>query len=399
MPASFTSGAAAHSAAGSSSRATAVTRSWWRSLLVLGFGALLVDCGGGGGGGPPCTNCVPSSSDFVYEAIANQVLIFEVDSSSGTVQATLTPVSSAQIPGGILATSNHFVYVTEAAGAGGVVYAFAVNTSTGELTPVMGSPFSTGVAQPALGMAVDPAGKFLYIAEQNTNQVAAFTIAADGTLTPIAGSPFETGDTHPVAASVDPSGKYLFVSNQDSTQGAVSAFSINGSTGALTAVNGSPFATLPNGGPALLATDPTAQFLYVPLATGASLFGFEIGSTGALTPIAGSPFGVGSQPVSVTIAPSGTLLFSADFAGNDVSVMSIDATTGALSAVSGSPVSVQGNPFQVTTNASGTLLFVNCSTELGILTFTVSSAGALTPVAPLDGGATSGGIVVVRKGS
>jgi len=377
----------------------AAARGFLCPLLVLTFGLLLVNCGGDNGPAPPCTNCNPSSSDFVYQANANQVSIVEVDSNSGMVQAMPNPVAGAQIPGGIVATSNNFLYVTEAEGSGGVVYAYEVNTSTGDLTPVMGSPFNTGVAQPAQGMAVDPAGKFLYISEPNTNQVAGFVIGANGALTAIAGSPFDTNDTRPTATTVDASGHYLYVSNQDSTQGTVSAFSIDSSTGGLTPIAGSPFATAAGGGPSQLSADPTGKYLYIPLSGGTAVFAFSIDSTGALSPIAGSPFAVGSQPNSVTIDPTGKFLYSADFKGNDVSVLSIDAATGTLTPISGSPVAVANNPFQVSMNSSGTLLFVGLANALNIATYTIASTGMLTPVAPLSGGQTSGGVVIIHKTS
>jgi 6-phosphogluconolactonase (cycloisomerase 2 family) len=342
-------------------------------------------------------NCNPSSSDFVYQANANEVSIFEVDSNSGVVQATPNPVAGAQIPGGIVATSKNFLYVTEAEGTEGLVYAYEVNTSTGDLTPVMGSPFNTGIAQPPQGMAVDPAGKFLYITEPNINQVAAFAIGANGALTAVAGSPFDTNDTRPTAATIDPSGHHLYVSNQASSQGTVSAFSIDGSTGALTPIAGSPFPTSANGAPSQLSMDPTGKYLYVPLSGGTAVFGFSIDSTGALTPIAGSPFAVGSQPNSVIVDPAGKFLYSADFQGSDVSVLSLDVATGALTPVSGSPVAVANNPFQVSMNSSGTLLFVGLTAALNIAVYTVGDGGMLTAVASLNGGQTSGGVVIIHK--
>ena len=61
----------------------------------------LIACGGGGSNpNPPCTNCTPASSDFVYEPNANQVTIFQVDSTSGTVTSTPSPATGPAIPGG-----------------------------------------------------------------------------------------------------------------------------------------------------------------------------------------------------------------------------------------------------------------------------------------------------------
>ena len=366
-------------------------------LLALGFGSALIGCGGGSGPTPPCTNCTPTSSDFVYEANADQVSIFQVDSTSGVVQSTPSPASSAQIPGGIIATSNNFLYVTEAAGSGGVVFGYSVSTSTGALTALTGSPFNTGVAQPAGGMAVDPAGKFLYITEPNTNQVAAFTIGSNGALTAITGSPFTTNDIRPTAAVVDSSGKFLYVSNTASSLGTISAFSINSSTGALAPVVGSPFTTLVNGAPGFLSVDPKGSHLYAPMSGVSSIVGFDFDSSGILTPIVGSPFTAGSAPSSVVVDPSGKFLFSANFNSNDVSAFTINSSDGSLTPIAGSPFAASNNPFQVAINSSSSLLFVNCATSTSILTFTIDSSGALTPVAPLNGGATAGGLAVVHK--
>jgi 6-phosphogluconolactonase len=54
-----------------------------------------------------------------------------------------------------------------------------------------GSPFAS--SQPS-SIAVDPTGKFAYVANSVTNTVSAFAIApTSGALTPISGSPFPAG--------------------------------------------------------------------------------------------------------------------------------------------------------------------------------------------------------------
>src|SRR5262249_3099920 len=65
------------------------------------------------------------------------------------------------------------------------------------------------------------------------------------------------------------------------------------------------------------------------------------GTTGALTPVAGSPFPAGMGPISVTVDPTGQFAYVAnrgsDFELSDVSAYTIDGTTGALTPVVGSP--------------------------------------------------------------
>jgi len=48
--------------------------------------------------------------------------------------------------------------------------------------------------------------------------------------------------------------------------------------------------------------------------------------------MSGSPFSVGSAPVDVTVDPSGTFVYVANFSGNSVSVFSIN-TSNSLSPV------------------------------------------------------------------
>jgi hypothetical protein len=81
------------------------------------------------------------------------------------------------------------------------VTAFSVDPCTGALTLVPGSPFHLPALGPGIhvpsfpsGMATDPAGKFLYVADFYSNKIIGFSIAANGALTSsVPGSPFSNG--------------------------------------------------------------------------------------------------------------------------------------------------------------------------------------------------------------
>jgi 6-phosphogluconolactonase len=89
------------------------------------------------------------------------------------------------------------------------VSAFTINTATGALREIAGSPFVAG-DQP-YSVTVDPSGKFVYVANRASYNVSAFTInTATGALTEIAGSPFAAG-MMPRSVVVDPSGKFAYV--------------------------------------------------------------------------------------------------------------------------------------------------------------------------------------------
>jgi 6-phosphogluconolactonase (cycloisomerase 2 family) len=83
---------------------------------------------------------------------------------------------------------------------------------------------------------VDPTGKFLYVANENSRDTSIYTIdTASGALTQITGSPF-AGMCG--CMSADPTGKFLYVG----IAWDVAAYTIDPSSGAPTQINGSPFA-------------------------------------------------------------------------------------------------------------------------------------------------------------
>jgi DNA-binding beta-propeller fold protein YncE len=106
----------------------------------------------------------------------------------------------------------------------------------------VGSNFTVGFVP--RGLAIDPTGRFLYVANYGDGTVSALTIGAGGALAAAPGSPYSTGSgaaSKPLGASVDPTGNYLYVSNN--TDNTASGWKINTITGALTPVPGSPYAT------------------------------------------------------------------------------------------------------------------------------------------------------------
>ncbi|MEP6754248.1 MAG: beta-propeller fold lactonase family protein, partial [Chthonomonadales bacterium] len=158
-----------------------------------------------------------------------------------------------------------------------------------------------------LAMAQTPS--FLYSANGQSNDVSAYQInSPTGTLTTVPGSPFLSGViAHGVAS--DPKGRFLFVVN--SLVNTLSVFAISPSTGSLVAVPGSPFA-IGSGGHGVIV-HPNGLFLYVENSNNNTIAGFAINqTTGALTPVGGSPFGGGGLNFSLfnlQIDPTGTFLY------------------------------------------------------------------------------------------
>src|SRR5579859_596244 len=148
-------------------------------------------------------------------------------------------------------------------------------------------------------------GRFAYAANQLSNDLSAYAIdSATGNLTAINGSPFAVSGATPVSVAVDPNGRFLYVVNNGSDN--VSVYAIDDSTGALTAA-GLPAATA--SGPDSVAVDPTDRFLYVANLAANSVSAYAIGSTGLLTQLGDSPFSIGAVQSSLRIDPAGKYLY------------------------------------------------------------------------------------------
>ena len=166
--------------------------------------------------------------------------------------------------------SGKFVYagtVDQGIGSPGVL-AFRVN-SDGSLTLLTSSPVMTD--SDTSSMVVNPDGKFLYVTSGFS--IDAFAIdQTSGALTPLSGSPFavETGCPFRIAnSSADVLGRSLYVTTTEDL--AVSAFAIGSKTGALHEIAGSPFLDPPfpdpigkncDGQITGLAAEPTGRFLF-----------------------------------------------------------------------------------------------------------------------------------------
>jgi len=106
--------------------------------------------------------------------------------------------------------------------------------TTGTSVTVVSSPDSTY-------SLVDPYGRFLFVADQSAGSSAGIYVFAidqtTGALTPVSGSPFTANVDGLCGLVVDFSGTYLYASNAGASTGYVSAYQINSSTGALTALS------------------------------------------------------------------------------------------------------------------------------------------------------------------
>jgi 6-phosphogluconolactonase (cycloisomerase 2 family) len=218
---------------------------------------------------------------------------------------------------------------------------FAVDRVSSDAREVAGSPFPTSGGLPAAtGLTALPGDGFLYVTNNSLNTIEGFAVASTGALTSV-GSPFPTG-ANPNPVTFDNAGHFGYVSNQ--TSSSVFVYSVNSTTGALTEIQAD---RVPTGiSPTGVALTADGKFAYVLNLSSISAFSVNP-SSGALTAIAGSPFpvpvvpGGGNNPLQTLIFnPNGKSLYVKNDGGTGIgslAAFSIDSTTGALALLSGSP--------------------------------------------------------------
>jgi 6-phosphogluconolactonase (cycloisomerase 2 family) len=163
----------------------------------------------------------------------------------------------------------------------------------------------------------------------------------------------------PTAIAVEPSGRYVYAAGSSATGWQVVVLEIDQSTGALTEVTG-PGSGLDTGTqPVSMTVDPTGRFLYTVDSVDNAISMFSITpTTGLLTSVAGAPVSVGTDPRGLAIDPSGQLAYvvSAGTTPSQIQGLAISAATGGLTSVM-SPLATGTNPQAVATDPTGRFVY------------------------------------------
>ena len=215
----------------------------------------------------------------------------------------------------------------------GLLASFQITATTA--TAAAGSPFDMGGSQP-FSTCFSHDGSYVYSGGQTINTVAGFSVdASSGVLTALAGSPFDSGNNFAVAYATDSAGR-LFLANSSSGQARV----FTTANGIPSAATGNPFSTgltaavhgviHPNG--FYMVTDRGNNGA----PPGNQVAVFQINGSGSgttLNPVQqGLPFASGGTTTDVlALNGAGTFLFAANGDSRNVSVFPVNSSTGILS--------------------------------------------------------------------
>lgn len=295
-----------------------------------------------------------------------------------------------------------YVFVTSVNNGQGQVSSYHVESQTGTLVEVTGSPVSSQGANP-VAEASSPDGNFLYVANEGSNSIAEFSIGSNGQLS--FGKSYTTPGLEPVSLAVNSTGTFLFVldyygpgfSDASPGPGGLVVYPINadGTLGTPVSSGGSSFTSVqcfPGG----VAVSANGQYAYVtntnsvvvttsapttstPPATPAgcpaqgTISGFSIASSGALTPLTGSPYAAGTTPTGIAIDPTSRFVYATDSVQNQLIVYDIQGN-GTLLPLTNGPFSTGTFPVDVTVDPRGKYLYVSDFNGESVDEFSISQA-------------------------
>jgi|GEM_PF-553114 len=228
---------------------------------------------------------VDPSGRFLYVSLTTaaapgQVRGYTIAADGTPTEVTGSPYTVGAYPKQLIVdpTGQYLYVVNQDISAGnGSVSAFSIDSASGQLASL---GLAVGVGSYPEAVAIEPSGRFAYVGNRGASDsgttLTRFDIALDGTLS----SPVPTStETGPVDLAMDPLGRFTYVAAVSPPR--LAGYEIASIDGALTSI-GTPTLTAPT--PACMEVDPTGRFAYVGYSDNTIVSIYNIGSTGSLTP-------------------------------------------------------------------------------------------------------------------
>jgi 6-phosphogluconolactonase (cycloisomerase 2 family) len=332
--------------------------------------------------GAPGAIATDAAGLYLFASIpaANELVQFAIDADGGLTfindqRSRTAPNSVALASGNAVKYAPAYAEIANQASGGGIS-SYSIDPMSGALSPVDG--FAIG-AQGAFGVAADQFGRFIFATNDDSSPGNVSSFILNSGFLNSGGSPVTAGKA-PQELVGEPSGTFLYVLNL--ADGSISAYSVNGTSGALTSLPASPFASAP--GPNAVAVDPSGRFLYVCSFTGAASDGiaaYRIApASGSLSAVTGSPFLL-ARPIGPAVHPSGKFLYALSGNGiNTLQAYAMDTATGSLT-ILGPAIAVGSQPVATALDPDGRFLYVANNNDSTVSAFKVAWNGTVAAVA------------------
>jgi 6-phosphogluconolactonase len=278
------------------------------------------------------------------------------------------------------------VYVNDNSATHNAVAAFRRHPD-GSLTPLPGSPFSTGGAGTGTGIGSQGSlqsalgGRFVLAVDAGSNQISTLAVAKDGSLRPVRGGTVSSGGIEPVSIAVH--GNLVYVANAGAGASNYTGF-VLGFDGVLHHLPDSTVALPDDAQPGDVLFNGTGTRL-AGTRVGTSLIdSFVVTRDGRLRAAPGSPFAAqGPGPFGSEFRPTspGQLYVSNAHGGTGAGTVSAfrDGRDGRLTSIGASPFADhQTAPCWVEISHDGRYLFTVNTGQPSISSYAINRDGSLT---------------------
>ena len=286
-------------------------------------------------------------------------------------------------------------YIYAANEGNNTVTSYSIDHATAKLTFLNEQP--SGGKGPC-HVSVDPKGRFLYVSNYGSGQLAVYRINADGTIGELTdgiqdkGAEGQKPHMHSIIPSAD--GQYIYASDLGIDK--IMVYKVNPQTGKLTPAE-KPYAEVKAGdGPRHFAIHPNGNFGYSACELASVVNSFKIDkSNGTLTPLERvtmlpSDFSGKSYAADIHFSPDGKFLYASNRGHESLAIYRVDAKTGKLT-VAGHADTHGKHPrnfmidqkekFAIVTNRdNNNVVFFNLNDKTGQLTYTGKEISIPTPV-------------------
>lgn len=380
-------------------------------LSISCLSGALIGCGSAPDS-PPVVTTTPTPTikpKFAYTANqGGSISGYSVDPLTGA----LTPLSSFPLIVGVNPVyvthdpQNRFLFVSDIAAS--MLHVYAIDSTTGALHEISPSPYNTMIESEMV--VVDPSGTHVYLYRTGGsdsfpgvtgNQIAAFNLSATGVLSAVKGSPFLTGAPGDVFASstgiaIDTAGKFLYLQ----TNFNLYTFGIDPASGGLTLLQ-----TLPSQFAGGIALDSGKSYLYA--AESNLLLAYAIDPASGLlslaksTTMATTHMTIQTMAYTLALSPDGNFAYTIE---NNNDLVSYAVNNGAFVPVGTIFSGMYG--LQMAVDPSGEFLYVpqacsNCPSGIYnvVHQFSIATTGALAPLATptVASGVTPYGMTVTSQ--
>ena len=263
----------------------------------------------------------------------------------------------------------------------GSVTAFAMDTKTGQLK-LLNTVTSRGDGP--CHLALDPTGRWLYVANYGGGSVAEYPVHEDGSLGESSAFDQHAGSSvnrqrqagpHAHETVLSPDGKTVFVPDLGLDQ--ILSYKVGGLT-----PNDPPYIKIaPGAGPRHMAFTPNGRYAYVMTEMTASVVAlrYEGGKFEELQTLPTAELGANISGAEIAVHPNGKFVYSSTRGANSIGVFAINADKGTLTQVERTP-SGGKTPRNFAIDPTGAYLFAAHQDSDNVVVFRIDGkTGKLTP--------------------